>query len=160
MLHGKIYTEVLHPLCLFNRADGILDVGISQISKESASKLPNATAPLGADSDQHIVALDVFHQLHCLNMIRKSLYPDYYRGHPLAVNTSHGTLNETAEGNEWHIGNSFRLFSGNMLTKGESALCRLHPPISHVLCRHLDDFLALDSGVAAECSECADYAYV
>jgi hypothetical protein len=94
-------------------------------------------------------------------MIRKSLYPDYYGGHPLAVNTSHGTLPETAEGNEWHIGSSFRLrLGGNRLTNRESALRRLHPSIPHVFGRHFDNFLAVDSGVAAECSECADYAYV
>jgi hypothetical protein len=137
-------------------------VGISQISKESASKLPNATAPLGANIDQHIVALDVFHQLHCLNMIRKSLHPDYYGGHPLAVNISHGSrLNETAEGNEWHLGNFFRLpLRENVLTKRESALRGLHSPIFDVFGRYFHDILALDSRVAAERSQCADYAYV
>ena len=28
--------------------------------------------------DQYVVQLDVFHQLHCLNAIRKTLYPERY----------------------------------------------------------------------------------
>ncbi len=40
-------------------------------------------------------------------MIRKSLYPDYYHGHPLLVNTTHGTLAENSGENQWHIGRPF-----------------------------------------------------
>ncbi|KAH6954738.1 hypothetical protein DER45DRAFT_315089 [Fusarium avenaceum] len=51
---------------------------ISQISPESAAKLPNATTPFTNDTGHYIVELDVFHQLHCLNMLRKLVYPDVY----------------------------------------------------------------------------------
>ncbi|KAH6671337.1 hypothetical protein B0J14DRAFT_93493 [Halenospora varia] len=85
---GKIYT----------------DVGISQIPYSSAIKLPNATAPTRKGSDQYIVGLDVFHQLHCLNMIRKSLYPAYYNGYPQHVETTQNiTLEETEDGMAWHL---------------------------------------------------------
>lgn len=52
---------------------------ISQISPESAAKLPNATTPFTHDTSRYIVELDVFHQLHCLNMMRKLAYPDVYK---------------------------------------------------------------------------------
>ncbi|KAH8176414.1 tat pathway signal sequence [Sarocladium implicatum] len=51
---------------------------ISQISPEDAVKLPNATTPFTYDPDHYIVELDVFHQLHCLNMLRKLVYPSVY----------------------------------------------------------------------------------
>ncbi len=56
-----------------------LDVLISAISPESAAKLPNATTPFTYDTDHYIIELDVFHQLHCLNMLRKLVYPDAYK---------------------------------------------------------------------------------
>jgi len=52
---------------------------ISQITAESAAKLPNATTPFTNDTSHYIVELDVFHQLHCLNMLRKLSYPDIYK---------------------------------------------------------------------------------
>ncbi|KAL5610699.1 hypothetical protein FOBRF1_006816 [Fusarium oxysporum] len=52
---------------------------ISQISAESAAKLPNATTPFTNDTSHYIIELDVFHQLHCLNMMRKLAYPDVYK---------------------------------------------------------------------------------
>ena len=75
-----------------------LDIGLSQIDKESARRLPNKTAPIPGDEEHYIVGLDVFHQLHCLvsilllhiarrapqksqNHIRKSLYPNRYHLH-------------------------------------------------------------------------------
>ncbi|KAJ8093851.1 hypothetical protein PM082_009715 [Marasmius tenuissimus] len=36
------------------------------------------TIRIPSDPDNYIVALDVFHQVHCLNMLRKGLRPDYY----------------------------------------------------------------------------------
>ncbi|KAJ3493773.1 hypothetical protein NLG97_g4517 [Lecanicillium saksenae] len=54
------------------------DVLISQISPAQAALLPNATTRFNNETDYHIVELDVFHQLHCLNMMRKMVYPDVY----------------------------------------------------------------------------------
>ena len=55
------------------------EVLISQINAESAAKLPNATTPFTNDTSHYIVELDVFHQLHCLNSLRKLAYPDVYK---------------------------------------------------------------------------------
>jgi len=37
-----------------------------------------APAHWGKGSDAHIVQLDVTHQIHCLNAVRKAMYPEYY----------------------------------------------------------------------------------
>lgn len=37
-----------------------------------------APAHWGMGDDAHIVQLDVTHQIHCLNAIRKAMYPEYY----------------------------------------------------------------------------------
>ncbi|KAF8991800.1 hypothetical protein BDQ17DRAFT_1254546, partial [Cyathus striatus] len=53
--------------------------GISRIPRNQAEKLPNKTAAIPGDPDGFYIAeLEVFHQLHCLNMVRQALYPDYY----------------------------------------------------------------------------------
>ncbi len=44
-----------------------------------AAKLPNATSPLHHDPTKFIVELDVFHQLHCLNALRKLVYPEVFK---------------------------------------------------------------------------------
>ncbi|KAI9157976.1 Cyclochlorotine biosynthesis protein R [Paramyrothecium foliicola] len=54
------------------------EIGMSQISAKAASRLPNATTPVAGDPSQYMVELDVFHQLHCLNLMRKLVYPDVF----------------------------------------------------------------------------------
>jgi len=55
------------------------DFGISRIPKAQAALLPNRTYPYARDEGYYIASISVFHHLHCLNMIRKALYPEYYR---------------------------------------------------------------------------------
>ncbi|KAF7981253.1 hypothetical protein HWV62_34129 [Athelia sp. TMB] len=52
--------------------------GISAIPKSAAALLPNRTEAYTGDEQHYIVELDVFHQLHCLNLIRKSIWPEHY----------------------------------------------------------------------------------
>ncbi|KAF7341323.1 hypothetical protein MVEN_01868600 [Mycena venus] len=58
--------------------EDLYNFGISRISKDEAARLPNKTSPIPGDPGFYIAELDVFHELHCLNMIRKALDPDYY----------------------------------------------------------------------------------
>ena len=55
-------------------------VGISHIDHSSAIQLPNATELIPGSDDQYIIQLQVSHLLHCLNLIRKTLYPDKFSG--------------------------------------------------------------------------------
>ncbi|KAF3762728.1 hypothetical protein M406DRAFT_264782, partial [Cryphonectria parasitica EP155] len=55
-------------------------VGVIKIPKAQAEQLPNHTLPIPGEEDGYIVGLEVYHQLHCLDFIRRALYPDYYGG--------------------------------------------------------------------------------
>lgn len=55
-----------------------LTVGISEIPYSAARQLPNATEWIPGSDNQYLVELDVFHQLHCLNSIRKTFFPERY----------------------------------------------------------------------------------
>jgi hypothetical protein len=64
-------------------------VGMTKISRQEAAQLPNRTAMLPHQSDDkdnergYVIMLDVFHQLHCLNVVRKALSPSHYTlSHP------------------------------------------------------------------------------
>ncbi|KAL0070222.1 hypothetical protein AAF712_002712 [Marasmius tenuissimus] len=58
--------------------DDLYQFGISRITKDQAALLPNKTSPIPGDEGYYIAELDVFHNLHCLNMVRKALNPAYY----------------------------------------------------------------------------------
>ncbi|KAH8822119.1 hypothetical protein DL96DRAFT_1819696 [Flagelloscypha sp. PMI_526] len=51
-----------------------------RISKSEAARLPNRTYPIADEAGYYIAQFDVFHQLHCLNTIRKTLNPERYVG--------------------------------------------------------------------------------
>ncbi|KAK3317707.1 hypothetical protein B0T19DRAFT_435447 [Cercophora scortea] len=60
----------------------LYDMGINLIPRGMAAKLPNKTIIFPHDEQRrYLVELDVFHQLHCLNMIRQALHPEYYKPH-------------------------------------------------------------------------------
>jgi len=49
-----------------------------KIPKSEAALLPNKTYPIKHEPGYYLAGLDVFHQLHCLNNIRRALHHDYY----------------------------------------------------------------------------------
>jgi len=59
--------------------------GISKIPSDQAILLPNETLATPGDDRYSVMSLDVFHQLHCLNMIRKALHPERYGPIPLGT---------------------------------------------------------------------------
>ncbi|KAL0937293.1 uncharacterized protein CTRU02_207024 [Colletotrichum truncatum] len=73
----------------------LYNFGISIISKEEASKLPSPTIAIPGTED-YLVELDVWHELHCLNDLRKLLYPEVYGG-LLEVTLSNGTINRDTD---------------------------------------------------------------
>ncbi|KAK4240933.1 hypothetical protein C8A03DRAFT_30900 [Achaetomium macrosporum] len=54
-------------------------VAISKITKEEAELLPHPTLAIPG-TDDYLVQLDVFHQLHCVDDLRKLLWPERYPG--------------------------------------------------------------------------------
>ncbi|KAJ7641907.1 hypothetical protein FB45DRAFT_901314 [Roridomyces roridus] len=67
----------------------LYNYGISRISKEEASLLPNKTSPIPGDPGYYIAELDVFHNLHCLNKVRMALDPDYYPDWRISTSNNH-----------------------------------------------------------------------
>ncbi|KAF2664984.1 hypothetical protein BT63DRAFT_464245 [Microthyrium microscopicum] len=55
----------------------LYDFGNSWVTKDDARQLTLDTVQL-PNSDLYVTQLTVFHDLHCLNVLRKSLYPDRY----------------------------------------------------------------------------------
>ncbi|KAF7981257.1 hypothetical protein HWV62_34137 [Athelia sp. TMB] len=57
---------------------GLYHNSVVGIPKEQAALLSNRTEAFTGDESHYITQLDVYHQIHCLNNIRKLLWPDYY----------------------------------------------------------------------------------
>lgn len=55
-------------------------VRLTGLSIEEASQLMEPTVHLPHDDNTYVVSLGVSHQLHCVNHLRKALYPDEYPG--------------------------------------------------------------------------------
>ncbi|KAF7326334.1 hypothetical protein MKEN_00487000 [Mycena kentingensis (nom. inval.)] len=59
--------------------EDLYSFGVSRIPQAQAALIPNVTSRIPGDPDgYYIIGLDVFHQLHCLNMVRMALDPAYY----------------------------------------------------------------------------------
>jgi hypothetical protein len=60
--------------------EDLYNFGITGVTPSEANQLINTTVPveLKDGTISHLVELDVFHQLHCLNTLRQSLYEDAF----------------------------------------------------------------------------------
>ncbi|KAE9363153.1 hypothetical protein N431DRAFT_357011, partial [Stipitochalara longipes BDJ] len=63
-----------------DRWDALYNHAFTGMSKQSNDRLLNKTmrTPVEGYQDTYMATLDVFHQLHCLNLIRKAFYPKRY----------------------------------------------------------------------------------
>ncbi|KAF4979771.1 hypothetical protein FZEAL_4075 [Fusarium zealandicum] len=77
----------------------LLDPYIVQISGKEAQGISRPTSKISKDPDYYITGLDVYHQLHCLNDIRK-LVRDY--------NSTDGTLDRLQTMHKFHCIDSIR----------------------------------------------------
>lgn len=57
----------------------ISTVGISTITPEETKYLRTPTLHIPGQDDKYLIELDVFHSLHCLNDLRKLLYPERFQ---------------------------------------------------------------------------------
>ncbi|KAG6836716.1 hypothetical protein H0H93_004560 [Arthromyces matolae] len=55
--------------------EGLYNFGVSEISEQQALQLANVTMEVPNSDNKYVMLLDVFHELHCINMIRMALYP-------------------------------------------------------------------------------------
>lgn len=74
-----------------------LDGNFLWIDAQTASQLPFATehAPAAGHEEDYVVGLSVFHVLHCLSVLRRSLYPRRY-------NSSLVNADGTVDYHRWH----------------------------------------------------------
>ena len=54
-------------------------MGNTVITEEEAKRLHTPTLPIPG-TKKYLVQLDVWHELHCLNDLRKTLYPERFGG--------------------------------------------------------------------------------
>ncbi|KAJ7207321.1 hypothetical protein C8J57DRAFT_1725748 [Mycena rebaudengoi] len=57
--------------------ESLYAVAASRIPKSEALKLTNKTWPIVNEDGNFLVALDVFHTLHCLDMLRQAVHPGH-----------------------------------------------------------------------------------
>ncbi|KAJ7630547.1 hypothetical protein FB45DRAFT_915836 [Roridomyces roridus] len=70
--------------------EGLYEFAYSKIPRHQALLLVNKTYPILGDSPStYMLALDVFHELHCLDEIRKAMYQYYYPPSPEGINSTH-----------------------------------------------------------------------
>lgn len=76
----QLDCEDCHPTDAIDAAWESLYSGImwSAIPRAQAAQLRNRTINIPSRPDHYLIGLDVFHQLHCLDNIRKALWPDRY----------------------------------------------------------------------------------
>ncbi|KAK7028988.1 hypothetical protein VNI00_014698 [Paramarasmius palmivorus] len=67
----------------------LYEYAYNQVPRDQAALIPNKTYPVLDSDGQYMIALDVFHQLHCLNEMRKAMYPEYYPVTPEGIHTPH-----------------------------------------------------------------------
>ncbi|KAI1109959.1 hypothetical protein F5Y14DRAFT_455539 [Nemania sp. NC0429] len=66
---------------------------IARIGKDPTTVAKFEDKLWGLGSDAYLADLDVFHQLHCLNVLRQYAYADYYKKKPLNASDVHSHAN-------------------------------------------------------------------
>ncbi|KAJ7113012.1 hypothetical protein C8R44DRAFT_984859 [Mycena epipterygia] len=61
----------------------------SRVPKSEVVKMTNNTWPILREEGNYVLALDVFHQLHCLDILRQQLYPGHNYTHQSTVHLRH-----------------------------------------------------------------------
>jgi hypothetical protein len=88
---GWIYTTVSVNIS-FNAEQ--LAVGTVGLTTSETAKLIEPTMPTPMDPNTYPVMIQVFHNIHCLNLLRKAIWRDYY---PDALDMlPDGTANRTS----------------------------------------------------------------
>jgi len=58
--------------------DLYVGVGASRVTKQEAERMINDTYELPETDGDHVVTIEVFHQLHCLNILRRIIWPEQF----------------------------------------------------------------------------------
>ncbi|KAJ7513185.1 hypothetical protein B0H11DRAFT_2268125 [Mycena galericulata] len=116
ILYSPALPAVEHEIRVFNSGFG---VGISRITREEASRLPNKTHAIPGDEGHYIIGLDVFHSLHCLNQVRMALDPDYYP--EMRISTTNNRVPEQEDITK-HIGHCVDWLRQSIMCTGDTSV--------------------------------------
>ncbi|KZT00104.1 uncharacterized protein LAESUDRAFT_732609, partial [Laetiporus sulphureus 93-53] len=58
--------------------DDLYRYGTARVAHSTAKMLAEETLPVPEQNDQYMLTFEVYHQLHCLNLLRKRLHPEDY----------------------------------------------------------------------------------
>ncbi|KAH7881227.1 uncharacterized protein C8R40DRAFT_1164633 [Lentinula edodes] len=67
----------------------LYEFALNKVPRNEAILMTNQTYPILGEEGYYMIALDVFHQLHCLNEMRKAMYPEYYPITGEGIHTPH-----------------------------------------------------------------------
>lgn len=83
MVFTNGFTEISkyqgHPSAQLDRIWYDLYTHMTRVPKDQALLLANHSIEIPGDPGYYAVIFDVFHSLHCLDELRKEIWPDYYR---------------------------------------------------------------------------------
>ena len=102
---NKVFPEIIYVYWQFNCLDGVF----LSVSAEKASHMANATlrVPYEGQHQNFMVGLAAHHQLHCIDILRKSFHPERYNN---SIYNEDKTINE----DQWfHHSESRYLFLKN-----------------------------------------------
>ncbi|KAF9072737.1 hypothetical protein BDP27DRAFT_1217107 [Rhodocollybia butyracea] len=69
--------------------ESLYEFALNKVPRNEAALMANKTYPILGEEDHYMIALDVFHELHCLNEMRKAMYPEYYPVTDEGIHTPH-----------------------------------------------------------------------
>ena len=137
------------------------EFGVTRVDKESADQLVNRTSEIPNDPGYYITALDVFHQMHCLNNLRKAVWPEYYG---IWDGLTQAQKAEEQDHLSKFISIPFSLLCPYVPLNNAfypSRSLRGHPPSGHhVLFRHQHPLLGVDPFSAGDVCQREDHARV
>jgi len=130
--------------------DLYVGISASKIPKNEADQLINTTYELPDTEGEHVVSIEVFHQLHCLNIIRRSmLYPEYFPGRSMF-----GHDGEKNHGAVVHADHCIdRLRQGLMCSSNLAVSTWRRPPKSPVVGNTFEEKLATDMKGTTTCRD-------
>ncbi|KAK0119402.1 hypothetical protein ONS95_010854 [Cadophora gregata] len=105
---------------------------VKKLGKDPATAARFDNEYWGLGDDAYMAQIDVFHQLHCLNELRKLTYPDYYHSFPNSTSQSghdhaHGHHARSRYSKLWqiHIGHCVDILMQNIMCNANTDLITL-----------------------------------
>ncbi|KAF2653668.1 hypothetical protein K491DRAFT_694509 [Lophiostoma macrostomum CBS 122681] len=98
----------------------VLSVTEEEMSRSKNAVSPDTVAELGAENGGgRMATLEMFHQLHCLNLLRKWTYVDYYKSRDMAWSQAENILRD-------HTDHCINILRQVLMCNGDMGLVMFH----------------------------------